>query len=125
MADPKVKLTYTGVDGTVWATQARESEDKNVGAGEQEILRIDEDDITKSFEVEVRFKRPMVATNYAKTILEDTGHRYTKVTNVFRGKNPRPGNLISRMFLPKVQKDMQQNMNNLKIKIEHNQKNEL
>lgn len=120
MADPNIKLTYTGTDGTVWAIQARDSEDKNVGAGEQEMITITEDDFTKTFEVEIRFKRPMVATNHARTSLEDVGHGHTKVTNVFRGTSPRPGNLMSSLFLPKVQKDMQQNMNNLRNNLENN-----
>jgi len=124
IADPNIKLTYTWIDGTIWATQARDSKDKNVGAGEQEMMSITEDDFTKSFEVEIRFKRPMVATNHARTMLEDVGHGHTKVTNVFRGNNPRPGNLMSSFFLPKVQKDMQQNMNNLREQIERNYKKE-
>lgn len=124
MADPNIQLTYTWVDGTVWATQARDSQDKNVGAGQQEMMAITEDDFTKSFEVEIRFKRPMVATNHARTTLEDVGHGHTKVSNVFRGNNPRPGNLLSSLFLPKVQKDMQQNMNNLRMQIEKKYKAE-
>ena len=31
MADPQVKLTHSGVDGTVGTTQARDSVDNNVG----------------------------------------------------------------------------------------------
>lgn len=82
-------------------------------------MAISEDDFSKSFEVEIRFKRPILATNQAKTTVEDVGHGHTKVTNVFRGKNPRPGNLLSSFFLPKVQKDMQQNMNNLRNNLEN------
>ena len=124
MADPDVQLTYTWIDWTVWATQSRDSTNKQVGAGEQEMMNIIEDDFTKSLEVEIRFKRPMVATNHARTTLEDVGHGHTKVTNVFRGNTPRPGNLMSSFFLPKVQKDMQQNMNNLRMQIEKNYKAE-
>lgn len=118
MADPKVKLTTGGVDGSVGAKQERDSEDKNVWAGEQEITKIDEG---KSFEVEVRFVRPMVATNYAKTSLEDLKDGTIRVTNTFRGKNPWPMNIISMLFLPKVNKDMQQNMDNLKVQLENKQ----
>ena len=57
-----------------------------MGAGEQEMMNIDESEngLMKSFEVEIRFKRPMVATNHARTTLEDVGHGHTKVSNVFR-----------------------------------------
>ena len=41
MKDPNVKLTYNGIDGTVGARQARESSDKNVGKGEQEIIKME------------------------------------------------------------------------------------
>ena len=98
-ADPEVALEYTGVDGTVGAKQRRESKDPKVGVGEQEMMRIHEEDGTKSFEVEIRFTKPMVATHQAITILEDVGHGHTKVTNVFRGKTARPRNVLTRLFL--------------------------
>ena len=41
---------------------------KNVGKGEQEITSIQEG---IGYEVELRFERPMKATNYAQTTLED------------------------------------------------------
>jgi hypothetical protein len=88
---------------------------KDVGIGEQEIIKMEEG---KSLDVEVRFEKPMKATHYAKTTLEEITSTQTKVTNIFTGKNPRPGNLISAFFLPKVEKDMQQNMNNLKKELE-------
>src|SRR5690606_10142891 len=68
MADPEVKLTYTGTDGTVGFIAARDSPMKNVGKGEQEITKIQE---ATSYEVELRCQRPMKATNYAQTVLED------------------------------------------------------
>lgn len=125
MADPNVKLTYTGTDGTIGATQSRDSQDKNVWAWEQELMKLEEseDDMVKSMEVEIRFTRPMVATNFAKTIFEDVWHGHTKVTNVFRWVNSWPGNLLSSFFLPKVQKDMQKNMNNLKEVLEKKTRN--
>ncbi len=115
MADPNVQLVYEWIDGTVWAKQARESTMKNVGKGEQEITKIDEG---KSYEVVIRFEKPMKATNYARTTVEAIGQKQTKVTNIFRGVNPRPGNFVSMFFLPQVRKDMQQNMDNLKTQLE-------
>ena len=115
MADPDVKLSYSGTDGTVGFRQARDSQVTNVGAGEQEITAMEEG---QSYQVEIRFLRPMQWTNYAKTTLESLGSGQTKVTNTFRGKNPRPMNLISKLFLPQVRRDMQQTMDNLKKRLE-------
>lgn len=80
MADPEVVLTYGGTDGTVGATQARESNDKHVGKGEQEIKNID---AGRSYEVEIRFEKPMVATHYAKNMLIDNQDGTTTITNTF------------------------------------------
>ncbi len=115
MADPQVKLTYSGTDGTIGFRQARDSQMSNVGAGEQEIIAMQE---WLSYDVEIRFERPMKATSYARTMLESLDAKQTKVTNTFRGSNPRPMNLVSMFFLGQVRKDMQKNMDNLKAIIE-------
>ncbi|MEY3197968.1 MAG: hypothetical protein RL023_824 [Candidatus Parcubacteria bacterium] len=115
MKDPNVKLTYNGIDGTVGARQARESNDKNVGKGEQEIMKLEEG---KQLDMELRFEKPMKATNYAKTMLADMGDATTKVTNMFRGDTPWPFNIMSPIIGPGLKKDMQQNMDNLKKELE-------
>lgn len=114
MRDPQVKLVYTGTDGTVGATSAWESNDKNVGAGEQEIKKIAEGE---SVEVEIRFKKPFVATNNARTTLSmvDGG---TKVTNTFYGTSKFPMNIMNLMMEKMVGKDMQLNLLNLKKNLE-------
>ena len=58
------------------------------------------------------------STHYAKTTLEESGINQTTLTNIYWRGNPRPGNLISAFFLPKVEKDMQKNMDNLKKELE-------
>lgn len=115
MADPQVQLEYTGTDGTIWATQSRDGDMKNVGKGTQKIINITEG---KSLEVEIEFEKPMVATNYASTSLNIINNHTTQVTNIFRGTTPRPGNVFSLLFFPKLRKDMQQNMDNLKAVLE-------
>src|SRR5436190_22481049 len=45
MKDPNIKIVYTGTDGTVGFTSSWESNDKNVGIGEQEIKKIDDGEI--------------------------------------------------------------------------------
>ncbi|MEI9912591.1 MAG: hypothetical protein WDO71_24890 [Bacteroidota bacterium] len=54
MKDPHIKIIYTGTDGTVGFTSSWESNDKNVGIGEQEIKKITEGE---SMEVVIRFKK--------------------------------------------------------------------
>lgn len=111
MQDPEVELSYSGTDGTVGFIAARKSDDKNVGIGEQEIVKLVEGE---SYEVELRFEQPMQATNYAATSVEAISETETKVVNTFRGYAPRPTNLLSYLFLGKVRQDMQQNLENLK-----------
>lgn len=115
MADPSAKPSYTGTDGTVWFIAARDSQMKNVGKGAQEIIKIEE---WISYEVELRFERPMKATNYAQTILEDLWNNQTKVSNTFQWSTPRPFNLMSIFFMPKLRNDMQKNLDNLKVILE-------
>jgi hypothetical protein len=55
IADPNAKLNYIGEDGAIGFISQWESELKNVGIGEQEIMYINEND---SYQVEIRFKKP-------------------------------------------------------------------
>lgn len=115
MADPDIKLTYSGVDGKVGFTQAWDSDMQNVGKGEQEITAVEKN---TSYDVEVRFEKPMPGTNYAKTTLADTGNRQTLITTSFSGPTPRPFNILCPFMKPTLRKDMQQNLANLKAILE-------
>ncbi|OSZ76893.1 hypothetical protein CAP36_10685 [Chitinophagaceae bacterium IBVUCB2] len=115
MKDPNIKLVYTGNDGTVGATSAWTSDDKNVGVGEQEIKKITDGE---SMEVEIRFKKPFQATNNAVTTVSSAGNGQTTVSNLFYGKSKFPMN-FSNLFMGKlVGKDMQKNLENLKVILE-------
>ena len=115
MKDPNIKLVYTGTDGTVGATSAWTSDDKNVGVGEQEIKKITDGE---SMEVEIRFKKPFQATNNAVTAVGSTANGQTTVSNLFYGKSKFPMN-FSNLFMGKlVGKDMQKNLENLKAILE-------
>ncbi|MCD6065762.1 MAG: hypothetical protein K0S33_588 [Bacteroidetes bacterium] len=115
MADPNVKLTYTGTDGTVGFKAAWNSEDKNVGVGEQEITRIKEGE---RYDVELRFEKPFKGTNYAHTTVEAVSPDRSKVTTVFEAKTPFPMNIIVPMLSKMLQKDMDQNAAKLKQVLE-------
>jgi uncharacterized protein YndB with AHSA1/START domain len=115
MKDPNVKLIYTGTDGTIGATSAWESNDKNVGIGAQEIIKLTEGE---SMEVEIRFKKPFEATNYARTTLTAVSDSQTTVSNLFYGTSKFPMNIMN-LFMDKiVGKDMQQNLQNMKSNLE-------
>lgn len=115
MADPDIKITYTGTDGTVGFISSWTSENKNVGVGAQEIKAIKEGE---RYDVELRFEKPFKATNQAYTTTTPIGDNRTKVTTVFMGSNPFPMNLMIPMVKGMLLKDMNKNFVNLKAILE-------
>jgi hypothetical protein len=114
--DPNINIVYTGTDGTAGFTSSWKSDDKNVGIGAQEIIKLDENE---SMEVEIRFKKPFEATNYARTILNAVTNNQTNMSMTFMGKQKFPMNVMN-LFMDKlVGKDMQQNLVNIKANIEN------
>lgn len=83
MTDPGMKKTFTGTDGTVGFIYAWESENKQVGKGEQEITQIIESEKISS---EVRFIQPF--TGKAQTYMETSplAENQTQLTWVFTGE---------------------------------------
>lgn len=115
MADPNVKLIYTGTDGTAGFTAKWTSEIKNVGAGEQEIKKVIEG---VGYEAEIRFERPFEGISYAKLLTEPVSNTQTKVTNTFESNTPFPMNMLMPVMKNMLQKDMDQTMANLKKVLE-------
>ena len=115
MKDPNIKIVYTGTDGTVGFTSSWVSDDKNVGIGEQEIIRMKDGE---SMEVEVRFKKPFEATNYARTTVTAVDPNQTTVSNLFYGKSKFPMNIMNLFMDKMIGKDMQQNLQNMKNNLE-------
>lgn len=115
MADPNIQLSYSGTDGTVGFTQTWKSEMSNVGAGEQEIIALEEG---SSYQVEIRFAEPLSGSNYATTTLQTVNSNQTRVTTTFEGLCPWPMNIFSFIIVPQLRQDMQQTLNNLKAEIE-------
>lgn len=117
MRDPNVNIVYTGTDGTVGFKSAWTSNDKNVGIGEQEIIKLTEG---VSTEVEIRFKKPFEATNWAKTTVSAMSEHETRVHQLFYGRSKFPMNIMN-LFMDKlVGKDMLQNLVNMKKNLEEN-----
>jgi hypothetical protein len=86
-----------------------------VGVGEQEIKKINEDE---SMEVEIRIKKPFEGTSWSRTDLHREANGQTKVTNVFYGKSKFPMNIMNLFMDKMVEKDMRQNLENMKRNIE-------
>lgn len=115
MKDPNIKLLYTGTDGTIGFKSAWESNDKNVGIGEQEIIKLSEDE---SMDVEIRFKKPFAATNYAHNELTGISDSQTKLVQSFTGSSKYPMNIMNLFMDNLVGKAMQQSLQNLKNNVE-------
>lgn len=82
MTDPAMKKEYRGADGTVGFVYAWDSNNKQVGKGEQEIKGLTE---AKQVDYEIRFIRPFAAVSPASITLTPVGSGDTNVSWSFRG----------------------------------------
>lgn len=89
--DPAAKMEFKGEDGTVGFVSSWDSEMKEVGKGEQEIKSIKEGE---RIDMELRFKKPFEATDYAYMSTEAVDSSTTKVKWGFNGKMPYPFNFM-------------------------------
>ena len=88
--DPNMKKSYRGTDGTVGFISAWESDNKEVGKGEQEIINIVDG---KRIDFELRFMEPFQTTEPAYIITESLTENQTKVNWGFNGHMKYPMNL--------------------------------
>jgi hypothetical protein len=72
--DPAMKKSFSGTDGTVGFVSAWESKKKDVGKGEQEIIKITEG---QRIDYELRFKEPFEATDLAYITTEPISENQT------------------------------------------------
>ena len=115
MKDPNVRRTSTGTDGTIGFVTAWDSDNSEVGKGEQEIRNVVEG---RRIDLQVRFQKPMenTATVYMNT--DAVADNETKLTWGMAGTNSYPMNLMN-LFVPSMLgKDMQKSLNNLKTVLE-------
>lgn len=115
--DPNMKKTFTGVDGTIGAVAAWESENKNVGVGEQEIKNILPNE---RIDFELRFKKPFESTDNAYFSTEGISSKETKVKWGFNGKMPYPMNLMLPIMNmdEMLGKDLEKGLVDLKVLLE-------
>jgi hypothetical protein len=111
--DPNSKMEYQGTDGTVGFISSWDSENKNVGKGEQEIKKIEEG---KQLDMEIRFKRPFESTCTAYMATDSISENKTKVKWGFAGAMPYPFNIM-RLFMnmeKMIGNDLQEGLVNMK-----------
>ncbi|SHN27409.1 Polyketide cyclase / dehydrase and lipid transport [Cyclobacterium lianum] len=89
--DPAMKKSYTGSDGEVGFIAAWESENPDVGVGEQEIIAIEEG---RRIDYALRFKEPFEASDRAHMEFEELGANQTKVIWGFEGHMDYPMNAM-------------------------------
>jgi hypothetical protein len=114
-ADPGMKKSFSGTDGTVGFVYKWDSQVKNVGAGEQETKVLVHD---KSIEWEVRFERPMKNVAKAIFLLDKKADDLTSVTWVFDSPSKFPYSLFMPFFKKVLGKDLEKGLVALKSQLE-------
>jgi hypothetical protein len=117
LMDPKMKKEHFGIDGTIGFVSGWDSENKNVGKGEQEIKRISEG---KKIDYEIRFIRPFTSVADAYLSTEEIAENETLVKWGFESKMKYPMNLML-LFMDMnkmVGNDLSVGLSNLKALLE-------
>ena len=109
MQDPGMKKEYKGTDGTVGFTAAWNGE--KMGVGEQEIKAIQQN---AKVDYELRFKKPMEATNTAYLATEALGASQTKVKWALMGHSNYPMNIMNLVMKGTLENQLQTGLDNLK-----------
>lgn len=117
MMDPQCKRDYRGTDGTVGALVAWESQNKQVGKGEQEIVKLIDG---QEVDTEVRFEKPFAGKGMARFSTESQPDGGTKVNWVFSGKRNFAMKIFHLLFNLKkaLGKDLETGLVNLKQVVE-------
>jgi len=115
--DPEMKKTYRGTDGTVGFVSAWKSDNKDVGKGEQEIMKITEG---KRIDFELRFFEPFESTEPAYMTTESVSENQTKVKRGFSGHMDYPMNIMMLFmdFEKMIGDDLDTGLKNLKSVLE-------
>lgn len=122
--DPNMKKTFTGTDAAVGFVSAWESENKNVGKGEQEITKIIDGE---KVEYQIRFVKPFTSIADAyMTTMSGSNKDQTKVRWGFKSRMKYPMNLML-LFMDMnkmIGNDFETGLSNLKKILEHKKREE-
>lgn len=113
LMDPSMKKKYKGTDGNVGFISAWESNDENLGSGEQEIKKLTDGE---RIDYELRFLKPFKATNQTYMTVNNINSHQTLVKWGFKGYMNYPMNVIMLFvnFEKMIGDDFQTGLNNLK-----------
>jgi hypothetical protein len=116
--DPDMKTEFRGTDGNAGFVSAWDSQNKNVGKGEQEILSIEDG---KKVDYEIRFIKPFESTSTASMSTLGLDDNSTRVTWSFSGRMNYPMNLmLVFMNMEKmIGNDLDKGLQNLKVILEN------
>ncbi len=89
--DPNTKKRHKGSDGTVGFIASWESENENVGVGEQEIVKMVEN---QRIDYAMRFKKPMESEGQVAMVFKKTGDYCTELEWSFSGEMGYPWNVM-------------------------------
>ena len=115
--DPNMKTEVRGTDGTGGFVSAWDSDMKNVGKGEQEILKVVDGE---RIDYEIRFLKPYKSTSWANITTATVNDNQTKVRWEFNGSMKYPTNLML-LFMnmeKMVGNDLNKGLQNLKTLLE-------
>ncbi|MFH1119485.1 MAG: SRPBCC family protein [Bacteroidota bacterium] len=115
--DPAMKKEFRGTDGEPGFVSAWDSDNKDVGKGEQEITKITEGE---RIDFELRFFEPFESTDLAYMTTRSINDSVTSVQWGFNGKMPYPMNLML-LFMDMegmLGGDLEQGLTNLKNVLE-------
>jgi len=118
MKDPGMTKTYSGTDGEVGFISSWDSDNKEVGSGSQEIIKVTPN---KRVDMKLKFKEPMEAEDFAFFTTTALSPTQTKVVWGFDGDMPWPMNFMM-LFMDMEEmlgKDLEAGLKNLKQELEH------
>ena len=117
MMDPNAKIDYKGTDATVGFVSSWDSQNKNVGKGEQEIVKITDGE---RLDMNLHFFKPMDIRCTASMTTEAAGANQTKVKWCFNGNMPYPMNfmLVCMNMEKMIGDDLATGLTNLKTLLE-------
>ncbi|MGS0689844.1 SRPBCC family protein [Shewanella sp. 0m-4] len=115
--DPDMQKNYRGTDGMVGFVAGWASDKEDVGVGEQEIMRIDDD---KRIDYELRFFKPFESTDLAYIETQAISADQTRVIWGFDGQLAYPMNLMFLFmdFEGMIENDLSLGLTKLKTVVE-------
>jgi len=115
MADPNMKKEFKGTDGTIGFIYAWDSDNKNVGKGEQEIMKLVEGE---RVDAEIRFIKPFEGVATTSMRIEPLSEYQVRVVWMMNGRNKYPMNLMIPFIDGLLGKDLELSLMNLKTTLE-------